>query len=51
MQLERHDEALAAVDAALAIDPAHAWALAEKKKLTSLVGKARRGLRRLLRRG
>jgi tetratricopeptide (TPR) repeat protein len=50
MRLERNDEALVALDAALAIDPAHGWSQTEKKKLTSLASKARRGLRRLLRR-
>lgn len=44
MRLERNDEALVALDAALKIDPTHAWSLAEKKRLRSLGVKAARAL-------
>jgi tetratricopeptide (TPR) repeat protein len=42
MRLDRNDEALVALDAALAIDPKHAWSIENKKQLRSVTRRMRK---------
>jgi hypothetical protein len=42
MRLERNDEALVALDAALAIDPKHAWSIENEKQLRSVKRRMRK---------